>query len=404
MNNLDTYKPPFNRPELNLLLYCSRTSISAQNQEKILHLVQQPLDWKFLIEMAHLHKVTPLVYSQLNNLCRNSIPSEIAIRLEKFFSANAIKNMALTGEMLKLVKIFQSHHLAVFPFKGSILAKNAYGNIALREFLDLDLLVSESDVVEVSQILIKLGYSPQFTLTKEQQLHYIQSRHELSFWHPEKKIAVDLHWSVLPKNYSFSPNPSLLWKNPQKVDFGNHQIETLSPENLLLFLCAHNAKHNWSCLGWICDVGELIRSSPNLDWDWIETHGGQLGTKRMLHLGLTLVNHLFEVHLPAEMTKTLEANIVTQELAFKVQQDLFTPKKLILGVSSLANLYLQTMETKRDITQYWFDKIFRPTPLEWAYVNLPKPLFFLYYPLRTIRLILKQVRRIVPKLAASQSD
>ena len=43
-------------------------------------------------------------------------------------------------------------------------------------------------------------------------------------------------------------------------------MSSLAPEDNLLLLCMHGAKHCWSRLERVCDVAELITSHSNLDW------------------------------------------------------------------------------------------------------------------------------------------
>src|SRR3712207_8653927 len=37
----------------------------------------------------------------------------------------------------------------------------------------------------------------------------------------------------------------------------------------LLILCVHGTKHIWGRLSWICDVAELLRTQPDMDWEYV---------------------------------------------------------------------------------------------------------------------------------------
>jgi Uncharacterised nucleotidyltransferase len=45
----------------------------------------------------------------------------------------------MTGSLLQVVDLFSREGIPVLPFKGPTLAMAAYRNLALREFVDLDL-------------------------------------------------------------------------------------------------------------------------------------------------------------------------------------------------------------------------------------------------------------------------
>ncbi len=47
------------------------------------------------------------------------------------------------GELCRLVKIFQSENITLIPYKGPILSIQAYGNISLREFGDIDIFIDK---------------------------------------------------------------------------------------------------------------------------------------------------------------------------------------------------------------------------------------------------------------------
>ena len=391
-------------PEIELLLSCSRTQITPSQIERIQYLVKQSLDWDYLLAIASEQGVLPLLYSQLITLCFDALPQEVKAQLQERFSGNLQHNLWLTGELLKLVDIFTNHGIPVLAFKGPTLTQRAYNNLGLRQFIDLDILVPEAQVAHSTQLLMSQGYQPQFPLTIAQQATYTRLRHEHFFWHKEKQTSVDLHWYILPRYYSFSPNPELLWARSDRLKLANQSVTILSDETLLLFLCAHGAKHNWSRLCWICDVAQLLHTSSELDWGKVQHLAEQLGTRRMLFLGLYLAHHLLDAILPEELWRSLAAERTIPLLAQRVQNRLFQPQpapsRLLLDVS----IYLKTMESWRDRMWYWIDTILTPTPLEWQIIVLPRLLFPFYYPIRVIRLVLKFLKNITTKSKTISRD
>jgi hypothetical protein len=61
------------------------------------------------------------------------------------FEEIARKNLRFTAELIRILNCLESHGIAAIPFKGPTLAESVYGNLALREFSDLDILVRQSD-------------------------------------------------------------------------------------------------------------------------------------------------------------------------------------------------------------------------------------------------------------------
>ena len=380
--------------EIQLILCCASTKISSERTKRIYQLLaeKENINWQFVLATADEHGVIPLVYWQLKEIS-TQLPTPVWQQLTAAFNQNAYHNLSLTAELCKISKIFTENKLIFLAFKGAVLAKLAYGDIALRQFVDLDILVLESAVAAASNILINHGYQPQFQFTQEQQKQYIKIRSEHNFWHPEKDITVDLHWSVLPKNFSFSPPQELVCSEPQEVSFGSVKIQTLSLETLLLFLSTHAGKHNWNHLCWICDLAELINSHPDLNWHWLEENCHKIGTKKMFWLSLYLAHDLLATSLPQEILERLKADSKTTFLAQEVREILFANKSYSIGSFPVENIYLQTMDSWRDKVWYWLDAIITPTPLEWQIISLPKWLFFIYYPIRLVRIVFRFVLR-----------
>jgi Uncharacterised nucleotidyltransferase len=397
--------PPIDLPdnstaEAELILCCSRTQMDAAQQERLQTLVRQSLDWDYIIERAAHHNILPLLDRQLQQIDGSNIPPHVLTQLRTNFDRNFQNNLRLTLELVKLSRLFADRSIPLLAFKGPVLAQQVYGNLGLRQFVDLDLLVPEADVVRTSHLLIESGYESQFKLTDEQQVVYTRIRSEQWFWHEEKQVCIDLHWSILPKYYSFTPTPELLWSDVDRFNFAEDAIATLSPEHLLLFLCAHGAKHNWSRLYWICDLAELLRVNPHLDWQKIHQVAGKFGTDKMLLLGLYLAHHLLDAELPAAELTAIDRDPTLPQLAASIRLNLFPNAIADPSITNSSNvkksdaIYRQTMGTQRDRIWYWIDLILTPTPLEWEIVTLPQWLFPLYYFIRLFRLAIKHTWRV----------
>src|SRR5205823_2480142 len=114
------------------------------------------------------------------------------------------------------------------------------------------------------------GFQPQFELRRDWQRHLFQTRTELMFFRESPRCTIDLHWGLLPPGYGFTrPDPDL-WRRTETVTLGGTALHTLGPEDTLLFFALHAAKHDWNNLRWLCDLAQLLRARPGLDWDAID--------------------------------------------------------------------------------------------------------------------------------------
>jgi len=165
------------RPEIELLLCCCRTQVDAATTSTIKTLIQSSINWNYLIQTATRHKVVPLLYQNLNNTCPEAVPHAILNQLKNHFNTNAMSNKFMTTELLKLLNLFQNHNIPAIPFKGPVLAATAYGNLALRQFCDLDILVQKQNVLKVKDLLVSQGYQS-WSLNPVQETAHLESETE----------------------------------------------------------------------------------------------------------------------------------------------------------------------------------------------------------------------------------
>ena len=52
-------------PEEELILCCARTYLNHEIENKISSLLKKDLDWSYILDTAHIHKLMPLLYLNL---------------------------------------------------------------------------------------------------------------------------------------------------------------------------------------------------------------------------------------------------------------------------------------------------------------------------------------------------
>ncbi len=130
------------------------------------------------------------------------------------------------------------------------------------------------------------------TLTKLAELY-----HEFPYCNNKKNILVDLHWHIFRQGFSFSPSAEIIWEQLDQIKLNNQEIETLTLEILIIFLCIHSAKHGWTELSLICELAYLLSKNPQINWQKIEYYFGKFGTKRMVLISLNLTKIFYNIPL-----------------------------------------------------------------------------------------------------------
>jgi hypothetical protein len=377
------------QPELQLLLACARAQLVPAAAGEIASAAAQPLDWLKAIDLASGHRLIPVLIRQIQQHATSIAPEAVRLSLIERFRAHTIRNFDLTKELLEVVSLLGKSDVDALAFKGPVLSQQLYGDLSFREFIDLDILVPPSDAWTVIASLSAKGFEPQFILTRQQFARFQAIRCQMGLYHPAKNVLVEVHWALLTPGYTFSPAVQLAWENIESVSIAGRSIETFSRETQLLYSCLHQAKHNWSRLGWLMDLAALIRQSPAMDWLQIQKRAGSFGTARMIRVSLRLVQLLFQVTLPGSITEWVGDDVCSVKVAERIlKRLLFADPKPDQPMPSKP-LFRASMEFLADRAFFWFDIILRPTPLEWALLPLPDRLYALYYPIRVGRLACK---------------
>lgn len=310
-------------PEAELLVWCARTGLTDDFRNRIRRRVQESLDWSVLLQMAEYHGVSPLLYRSLSTLTSDLVPLELMTHLRQKTQAGVLLNRSLAQELISLCEAFQARGVPVIPIKGATLAVSAYGDLALRDFTDLDLVVPQAAIAEAQAVLRSQGYERNSASSKR-----AEHQHEEGPYHvfiKKRPISrVDLQWVMAHEHFSFQLDRPEFWQDRTPVTLGNKTVFGLSPEIQLIVLCVHGSKHAWELLKWVCDVAELVRSHPNLAWNQVFVHASNWRCRRMLYLGLSVAHLLLDAPLPAAVLERLKADVEVLALAHRMPASLLS--------------------------------------------------------------------------------
>jgi hypothetical protein len=369
------------RPEDEILVCCARTNVNSEIKAKILFLVQNKLDWDYLLDLTSRHRLIPLLYHNLSSICPELVPEDILSELKEYFDANVRKNLMMTGELIKIISLLESEGITAVPYKGPVLASIAYGNIGLREFNDLDILISQSDALNVKKTMLSNGYELYHPINIKDSF-YMQLEPEYQFINKSNMIIIEIKWKFEGNFFSFLDSLSSKLTN---FDLNGFKVQTFSLVNYLLILCIHCAKHDWNSLSWICDISEVIQHE-NIDLLETLKKAEELGLKRVLLINISLARDFFGLELPNEILCHLNSDHNIKKISIQIKKRLFGQNKQ-LNLFDKFFLDLNKRENKIDSIRDCINGLTRPTYIDFKEVSIPEFLFPLYYLIRPILLL-----------------
>jgi hypothetical protein len=376
------------RTEWELLLCCTRLKLDKATRDRAQSLFQQNLDWDYLLQLALRQRVMPLLYRQLNQNFIDYVPADFMERLRDYFYLNAARNHLFTEELCELLRLFETNGIRAVAYKGPALAAAVYGDVALRQFSDLDIMIRKEDVMKARALLRLHAYSAEHELTRAQEAALVKIECEQMFFREQGHIYLDLHWEFTPRYFPLKLDAKSIWQRLATTSLGKTQALTFSTEDSLLILCVNAGKEFWPGLSGLCDVAAFVSAAPHLDWETLTREATRANARRMLFVSLLLAHELLAAPIPERIAQSLAADREARSLALMVRQNLFRGEKGGAGVSQFLKP-AKALDGLSDRAKFHLRLLLTPTLEDWTFINWPERFRSLYYLTRPFRLARK---------------
>lgn len=376
-------------PELELLLHCARRELTPAHTQHVRRLLQSELDWRRLMSLARRHNMLPLLYWHVKAHIE-LVPPLYTQLLYATFLENAARMLMFLGEVFELTRIFHEHGLSLVPYKGPALSADLYGNLALRQSVDIDLLVGRRDLVIARELLLARGYRPRHHLTDSTKEFMVRGRYHEEFV-SSTGTSLELHWAFTNGDVRLPLDLDTLRPNLRTLRIGGSTVSMFGYADMLLILCIHGCKHRFDRLEWICGVAETLRAhSDEIDWEALHRGATSLGVRRMLLLGLLLAYELLEAPVPQNLVMLARSDSAVSKLAAGVPASFVDdPAPEVPGDTLAADLFrLQLRERFRDRLQFvWYRLTTPSSPKNWYGISIGAhwiPMHALFRPVRVL--------------------
>jgi len=376
-------------PEKQLLVSCARTRMVPEIAERIREIAAGPLDWDFVLSEATENSVAPLLEMNLRAAVPDAMPAAAMERLKITCRANTVRCLFLAAELHKILELFRTAGIVAIPYKGPVLAEQAYGNLTLRDFDDLDIILPQRDLMEAHEVMLGLGYQARFPwiLSKDSKTALVPG--EYNYRDEKRRAVVELHTELTLRHFPVAPDIDRFAQRMVKVTVAGQEVPTLAPEDLLSALCVHGSKDFWERISWIADVAELIQRQTGFDWDRVFQTAESLRAERMLHLGLALANDLLQASMPEEIRERVRDDAEAVAVAREVGER--TLSRNLSGVGAGKRMRFRRRMVRGILAGWRYSLRLAVIPAEedWEMVQLPRLLAPLYLALRPLRLLAK---------------
>lgn len=373
---------------------------AEETPQRLQNLTTPDLNWDLIFQSAEEHALIPLIY---NNLKEKSliVPSVFFEKLRLYALRIAGRNAVLKRDLLGVLQLLDANGIQAIAYKGPVLAKRLYGNVALRYFDDLDLLLQKENILKAKELLLKEGYQPKKDLAglnSAQERAFLDFHYSYDFISKNSGHQLEIHWKIVPKTFSLALDYEGIWNRSVVMEFEGRPVRVFSAEDLLLILCVGGTKHVWKRLSRIVDIAQALRLHPNLNWDPVLSHAKKAGAERILFVGISLASILFEAPLPENLRLQTEQDPMVTSLVKRITAHIFskpeTANIVVQPDDQFQPMHVFMRERFADKLSYCIRLAVTPSVGEWSVIALPRPFYFLYYLLRPVRLTWKALIRL----------
>jgi hypothetical protein len=384
-------------PELRLLLFFARPLVAAPEA------VPEGaglIDWDRFLRLATKHRLLPLVSRAAADRGRlpaapaesGLFPAAVVERMAALSKANATRSLRYGAELIRIVEGAAAVGVSVVPLKGPVWAQELYGDLATRQFSDLDVLVRFEDLEATETVLAGLGYEPAYTAETRGWRPPLHARHDLVFRQPKSNLLLELHWRLARARDDFRLDTEDVFTRARTVDFVGRQVLVPSPEDLFLYLVVHAANHGWGSLEHLRGLGEIVTKNPDVDWESIAERGGHIGARRRALAAVILLSGLGAA-FPRAVQRAAHMDAAAESIAAHARAT--WDEETLPSAGDLAQLRLRMVGLDRFGVRirYGMSQVFEPDEADWGVLSLPDVLYPLYHVVRPIRLAERSARR-----------
>ena len=297
----------------------------------------------------------------------------------------AKQNMLMTTELIKVMKLLEENNIEAISFKGPVLSQMAYGDITLRQYVDLDILIEEKELDKAIKSLSKNSY----TFDKQEYQNKLKHKsifHDISLY--KNNISVELHWRLFSDEFKTNIENINIKENLSEVQISNYKFKSFKKELLVLYLAIHGAKHNWERIEWLLDIVKIIQTHQ-IDWQELIKIIEITRTEKILFSTLYLCQSILDLEIPKEVQdkinnpKILKLSKEFESLFFN---DFKQQIEQNINTKNISNIQYKLLNGYKNKFAFILS-LFKPTELDFKAVKPGKYASTMHYFVRPINII-----------------
>lgn len=303
-------------PQNKIILLSSKIHLSETELEELNAQLLVVINWDEVVKNLIALGVGPLFYKKLSLLPNQGlIPIAIQEQLKQSYYRTLTRGMVLQDVFRRVIEAFTLNEIKVVALKGIHLSEGLYGDIGMRQFSDIDLLVNKEDGEKCQQILRNMGfYQPTNKITQ------MIGEHTGFVHYPPmllKDVSVEIHIDLQNRKLPYSLNVNEIIDRSEPLVVNHSQVNVLELHDLIIFLCVHLDKHFTGGdiqFTSFCDLVNLLDiHSEKIDWQELEVRCKQYNCEEVVYKYLVLIRQYYGVPVPAAYAQVMDTYLTASD-------------------------------------------------------------------------------------------
>lgn len=375
-----------------LLVACARHAAGLADVQEIAVAAALVDDWSVAERQACTHGLLPWL---ARGLTATGMTDGACAPVIAAASASAARTLGQVRRLAELWTLLERAGVPALPYKGPTLSLQLYGDVALRQSVDLDLVVPFDRYAAARAALVTAGLPPRGGHSERQERTLFAWLGHAPFGRGED--FVELHWRFADRRFPFALTAERALERSRTVTIGGLTLPVMGDDDLLAVLAMHGARHLYERLEWLAGVTRLLLAHRG-DAQRLVAHAESLRARRMLIVSVHVARQVLGFPLDEDWQRVLAADspaatlgaMMAAELEAYALRDVPFPDG-----AALQRRYAALVDTRLDRARLYVHAALDPTARDHEAVALPDALVPLHHVLRPARLAATYVARAV---------
>ncbi len=237
--------------------------VSATIQGLPVPLCPDDIDAESVYKLAVKNVVPNILYLAVQD-GKISLPDELKAKLHKTYMATLAREASQQNELQYIRDEFSKENIKFMFLKGTHL-KALYPIPEIRFMVDMDVLVTNEDIINGKEIILRHGFTQEMNNGKDIVLI------------KKPFLTIELHKMLFVEDYFMHDYFTAVWNRAESVN--NNEFK-MSNNDLYVYTLAHLCEHYLeadSCFRPLMDLFLMEKSYPDLDFEYINEQFTTLG-------------------------------------------------------------------------------------------------------------------------------